>query len=73
MIIWLVLSDVKSEKQRQLLYNMEMEAIANTAKVLMESVSHFQSSFTMATHHEHARPMFKVYDKLMTHLYVHFH
>ncbi|XP_072016825.1 brefeldin A-inhibited guanine nucleotide-exchange protein 1-like [Amphiura filiformis] len=53
-------SDVKSEKQRQLLYNMEMEAIANTAKVLMESVSHFQSSFTSATHHEHARPMFKV-------------
>ena len=37
-----------------------MEAIANTSKVLMESVSHVQTSFTSATHHEHVRPMFKV-------------
>jgi len=39
---------------------MEMEQMAHTAKALMESVSHFQSSFTSATHLEHVRPMFKV-------------
>ncbi|XP_071807234.1 brefeldin A-inhibited guanine nucleotide-exchange protein 1-like isoform X1 [Asterias amurensis] len=55
-----VTTNVTSEKQRKLLYNMEMEAIANTSKVLMESVSHVQTSFTSATHHEHVRPMFKV-------------
>lgn len=53
-------SGVTSEKQRRLLYNMEMEHMAQTAKALMESVSHVQSSFTSATHHEHVRPMFKV-------------
>ncbi|XP_077991507.1 brefeldin A-inhibited guanine nucleotide-exchange protein 1-like [Glandiceps talaboti] len=52
-------SNVSSEKQRRLLYNVEMEAIAMTAKALMESVSHVQSNFTMATHLEHVRPMFK--------------
>lgn len=53
-------TSVTSEKQRKLLYNMEMEAIAGTAKSLMMSVSHVQSNFTSATHHEHVRPMFKV-------------
>ncbi|XP_022089529.1 brefeldin A-inhibited guanine nucleotide-exchange protein 1-like isoform X3 [Acanthaster planci] len=53
-------TNVTSEKQRRLLYNMEMEALSNTAKVLMESVSHVMTSFTSATHHEHVRPMFKV-------------
>lgn len=39
---------------------MEMENLAQTAKALMESVSHVQSNFTSATHLEHVRPMFKV-------------
>ena len=52
--------DITSNKQRRLLYNMEMEQMAVTAKALMESVSHVQSSFTCATHLEHVRPMFKV-------------
>lgn len=52
--------DITSNKQRRLLYNVEMEQMAQTAKVLMESVSHFKSSFTSATHLEHVRPMFKV-------------
>ena len=30
------------------------------AKVMMESISHVESSFTSATHQEHVRPMFKV-------------
>lgn len=49
-----------SEKQRRLLYNVEMEHMAKTAKALMEAVSHVQAPFTSATHLEHVRPMFKV-------------
>lgn len=55
-----VISDVASEKQRRLLYNLEMEQMAKTAKALMEAVSHVQAPFTSATHLEHVRPMFKV-------------
>lgn len=53
---------VASEKQRRLLYNLEMEQMAKTAKALMEAVSHVQAPFTSATHLEHVRPMFKVRD-----------
>ncbi|XP_059144360.1 brefeldin A-inhibited guanine nucleotide-exchange protein 1-like isoform X2 [Physella acuta] len=52
--------DITSDKQRRLLYNVEMEQMAQTAKALMESVSHCQVSFTSATHQEHVRPMFKL-------------
>ncbi|XP_041360036.1 brefeldin A-inhibited guanine nucleotide-exchange protein 1-like isoform X2 [Gigantopelta aegis] len=52
--------DITSNKQRRLLYNMEREQMAVTAKALMESVSHVQSNFTCATHLEHVRPMFKM-------------
>lgn len=52
--------DVANEKQRRLLYNMEMEQMAKTAKALMEAVSHAQAPFFSATHLEHVRPMFKV-------------
>ncbi|KAI8773979.1 brefeldin A-inhibited guanine nucleotide-exchange protein 1-like isoform X1 [Biomphalaria glabrata] len=52
--------DITSDKQRRLLYNLEMENMAQTAKALMESVSHCQVSFTSATHQEHVRPMFKL-------------
>ncbi|GFO03195.1 Brefeldin a-inhibited guanine nucleotide-exchange protein 1 [Plakobranchus ocellatus] len=52
--------DITSDKQRKLLYNLEMEHMAQTAKALMESVSHCQASFTSATHQEHVRPMFKL-------------
>ena len=53
-------SDVANEKQRRLLYNLEMEQMAKTAKALMEAVSHVQAPFTSATQLEHVRPMFKV-------------
>lgn len=49
-----------SEKQRKQMFHAEMEQMAQTAKSLMESVSHLQSDFTSATHHEHIRPMFKL-------------
>lgn len=51
--------EVTSEKARRLLYNMEMETMAQTAKALMESVSHVESPFTSAKHLEHVRPMFR--------------
>ena len=60
MKVVLVLSGMHSEKQRRLLYNVEMEQMAKTAKALMEAVSHVQAPFTSATHLEHVRPMFKV-------------
>uniref|UniRef100_UPI00358E014C brefeldin A-inhibited guanine nucleotide-exchange protein 1-like n=1 Tax=Myxine glutinosa TaxID=7769 RepID=UPI00358E014C len=49
-----------SEKQRRLLYNLEMEQMSKTAKALMEAVSHVQAPFTSATHLDHVRPMFKL-------------
>uniref|UniRef100_A0A674F3K6 SEC7 domain-containing protein n=1 Tax=Salmo trutta TaxID=8032 RepID=A0A674F3K6_SALTR len=51
---------VANEKQRRLLYNVEMEQMAKTAKALMEAVSHVQAPFTSATHLDHVRPMFKL-------------
>lgn len=52
--------DVATQKQRRLLYNLEMEQMAKTAKALMEAVSHAKAPFTSATHLDHVRPMFKV-------------
>lgn len=52
-------SEVTSEKHRRLLYNMEMETMATTAKALMESVSHVDVEFTSAKHLDHVRPMFR--------------
>lgn len=49
-----------SSKQRRLLYNMEMESMAETARILMESVSHVEAQFTLASHLEHVKPMFKI-------------
>uniref|UniRef100_A0A8C5TJW2 ADP ribosylation factor guanine nucleotide exchange factor 2 n=1 Tax=Malurus cyaneus samueli TaxID=2593467 RepID=A0A8C5TJW2_9PASS len=51
---------VANEKQRRLLYNLEMEQMAKTAKALMEAVSHAKAPFTSATHLDHVRPMFKL-------------
>lgn len=72
-----LVTDVANEKQRRLLYNMEMEQMAKTAKALMEAVSHAQAPFFSATHLEHVRPMFKVTHAvlkslLLLHFYFHF-
>ncbi|XP_033116486.1 brefeldin A-inhibited guanine nucleotide-exchange protein 1-like [Anneissia japonica] len=53
-------SSLTSEKQRRSMFTFEMDAIAQTAKNLMESISHVPSNFTSASHQEHVRPMFKV-------------
>jgi len=47
-------------RKRTILWNMELEEISKTAKVLMESASHVQLNFTSAIHTEHVRPMFKL-------------
>ncbi|XP_074598871.1 ADP ribosylation factor guanine nucleotide exchange factor Sec71 isoform X2 [Brevipalpus obovatus] len=52
--------DLNNQKRRRLLYNLEMEQMASTARVLMESVAHVESSFTSAKHLEHVRPMFQI-------------
>ncbi|KAK2727991.1 hypothetical protein QYM36_008460 [Artemia franciscana] len=49
-----------SQKQKRLLWNVEMEVLSSTARQLMESVSHVQAPFTTAKHLEHVRPMFKL-------------
>ncbi|CAL8096814.1 unnamed protein product [Orchesella dallaii] len=53
-------SNLPNDKRRRLLWNMELEELAATAKSLMESVSHCQASFTSAKHLEHVKPMFKL-------------
>lgn len=49
-----------NSKQRRLLYNMELESMAETARILMESVSHVDAQFTLASHLDHVKPMFKI-------------
>jgi brefeldin A-inhibited guanine nucleotide-exchange protein len=58
--MWFFVGGGGGEKKSRLLYNMEMEELAATAKSLMESVSHVQASFTSAKHLQHVKPMFKV-------------
>ena len=62
-------SDLMSEKQRRTLYQQETEQMAQTAKALMEDVSHMHTTFVQATHIEHVRPMFKVADYFPTSIY----
>lgn len=49
-----------SERQRKLLQNVELAAMAQTARALMEAASHYEAEFTSASHCEHVRPMFKI-------------
>lgn len=53
-------TNVASERQRKLLYDLETEQMAKAAKALMEAASHIGALFTSATHSEHVRPMFKI-------------
>ena len=43
------------------MFDTEMQHMTSVAKSLMESVSHAKIEFTSAKHHEHVRPMFKVW------------
>ena len=57
-----------SERKRKELYTIEMDHMAQTAKALMESVSHVRTAFTSATHMDHVRPMFKVHVPPLVHI-----
>lgn len=50
----------KDEKTRKFIYNLEMEQIAKTARLLMESVAHAEAPYVTAKHCEHVKPMFKL-------------
>lgn len=52
--------EMKNEKKRRLLYYLEMEQMAETARALLQSVAHAEVPFTSATHIELVRPMFKL-------------
>jgi len=43
-----------------MLYLQEMESMAQTAKSMMEDISHVHTSFIQATHIQHINPMFKI-------------
>uniref|UniRef100_A0A915PU37 SEC7 domain-containing protein n=1 Tax=Setaria digitata TaxID=48799 RepID=A0A915PU37_9BILA len=49
-----------TERQRKLLQDVELAAMAQTARALMEAASHYEAAFTSASHCEHVRPMFKI-------------
>lgn len=61
-----------TEKQRRMLYLQEMESMAQTAKSMMEDISHVQTSFIQATHMQHVKPMFKVLQSFTVFLFVPF-
>ena len=50
----------ETEKQRRLLYNMEIEQVTQTARSLMESLYHVATPFTTAKYGQHIMPMFKL-------------
>jgi brefeldin A-inhibited guanine nucleotide-exchange protein len=50
----------ETEKQRRLLYNMEIEQVTQTAGTLMDSLTSVYTNFTSAKHGEHVMPMFKL-------------
>lgn len=47
-------------KQRRQINNLEMESMSESARALMESVSHSEAQFTLASHLEYVKPMFKI-------------
>lgn len=47
-------------KQRKLQNSLELESMSETARALMESVSHVEAQFTLASHLEYVKPMFKI-------------
>ncbi|KJH41583.1 Sec7 domain protein [Dictyocaulus viviparus] len=50
----------ENDKQRRALATLELAAMSETARALMESASNTAADFTSAQHQHHVRPMFKV-------------
>ncbi|CAI5439773.1 unnamed protein product [Caenorhabditis angaria] len=49
-----------NERQRRAMATLEMEAMSETARTLMESASDADANFTRAQHQHHVKPMFKI-------------
>ncbi|CAL2032486.1 unnamed protein product [Caenorhabditis brenneri] len=49
-----------TEEERRKMAAVEMEAMSQTARALMESASDIHSSFTPAQHQHHVKPMFEI-------------
>ncbi|ETN86107.1 Sec7 domain protein [Necator americanus] len=50
----------ENDKQRRALATLELAAMSETARALMESASNAAADFTSAQHQHHVRPMFKI-------------
>jgi brefeldin A-inhibited guanine nucleotide-exchange protein len=54
------LLDITSDKQRELLFDMQMKDVESIARDLMSNAGTIREEFTTAKHLEHVRPMFQV-------------
>ncbi len=54
------LLDITSDKQRELLFDMQMKDVESIARELMSNAGTIREEFTTAKHLEHVRPMFQV-------------
>ena len=52
--------DITSDKQRELLFDMQMRDVETLARDLMSNAGTIREEFTTAKHLEHVRPMFQV-------------
>ncbi len=52
--------DITSDKQRELLFDMQMKDVESIARELMSNAGTIREEFTTAKHLEHIRPMFQV-------------
>ncbi|XGW24338.1 hypothetical protein V3C99_006052 [Haemonchus contortus] len=50
----------ENDKQRRAMASLELAAMSETARALMESASNSAADFTSAQHQHHVRPMFKI-------------
>jgi hypothetical protein len=58
--IYLLDLDITSDKQRELLFDMQMKDVEAIARELMSNAGTLREEFTTAKHLEHVRPMFQV-------------
>ena len=53
---------ITSDKQRELLFDVQMKDVENIARDLMSNAGSVNEEFAIAKHFEHVRPMFQVID-----------
>ena len=52
--------NITNDKQRELLFNVQMKDVETIARDLMSNAGSSNEEFTIAKHLEHVRPMFQV-------------